>query len=432
MIFPISIQRKSSLATIVCWFVLAAAALIGSGIKAAEPDVKSTPVAVLQAHTAPHHGLRVEAGRFTRDGAVYRGIGVNFFDCFMRMLADDPAEAEAARARCEAGFAELRAFGIPFVRFNASGFYPKDWRLYQRDPQAYFARLDALVAAAEKHGVGLVPSLFWFVFTPPVLADEPVRAWGDPASKTHALMRRYVEEVAARYRGSPAIWAWEFGNEYNLGTDFPDQPALWKKWFHPSLGMPAAPRPDERLTSAMMQAAWTAFAETARKLDPHRPLFTGNAMPRTAARHLRLEQSWAADTRDAWIAELAWQNPDPVDALSVHFYPFPGDDGTGLKDAPLDGTLDACAEAARASGKPLWLGEFAAAPGSDLATRAEQWRAIIAALEKHGVTLAAAWVYDFPQQPDLTFSGRDETRVLLEILREANQRWLAMDAPATR
>jgi hypothetical protein len=57
--------------------------------------------------------------------------------------------------------AALAKKGVPFVRFRGCGFYPKDWTLYQQDRAEYFRRFDLVVRAAEKVGIGLIPSLFW-------------------------------------------------------------------------------------------------------------------------------------------------------------------------------------------------------------------------------------------------------------------------------
>ena len=90
-----------------------------------------------------------------KDGRPYRGMGVNYFDCFVRTLknGDDTSY--------DAGFATLAARGIPFARFCATGFWPRDMQLYIDDRAEYFRRLDAVVNAARQHGIGLVPSLFW-------------------------------------------------------------------------------------------------------------------------------------------------------------------------------------------------------------------------------------------------------------------------------
>ena len=86
----------------------------------------------------------------------------------------------------------LEAKGIPLARFCATGFWPKDMALYRDDPAEYFRRLDGVVHSAEKHGVGLVPSLFWFYSCVPDLVGEPMDQWANPQSKTQAWMRQYV------------------------------------------------------------------------------------------------------------------------------------------------------------------------------------------------------------------------------------------------
>ena len=118
-----------------------------------------------------------------RSGKPYRGIGINYFDCFLRTLkkGDDTSY--------DAGFATLAAKGIPFARFCATGFWPSDMKLYQTNRAEYFRRLDGVVKSAEKHGIGLVPSLFWFFACVPDLVGEPMDQWANPQSKTQAWMR---------------------------------------------------------------------------------------------------------------------------------------------------------------------------------------------------------------------------------------------------
>ena len=103
-----------------------------------------------------------------KDGKPYRGIGVNCFNCFLRTLKKD------GDTNYDAGFAILAAKGIPFARFCATGFWPKDMDLYQQDRAEYFRRLDGVVKSAEKHGIGLVPSLFWQFACVPDLVGEPM------------------------------------------------------------------------------------------------------------------------------------------------------------------------------------------------------------------------------------------------------------------
>ena len=112
------------------------------------------------AATGSNLGLRVNAqGVLTRHGAPYRGIGVNYYDAFLRALRDPSDDSY------KDGFAQLGAHGIPFVRMSAGAFRANDLQLYLTDKDAYFRRLDGVVQAAEKSNVGLMVSLFWTSFS---------------------------------------------------------------------------------------------------------------------------------------------------------------------------------------------------------------------------------------------------------------------------
>jgi hypothetical protein len=67
-------------------------------------------------------------GELLRDGTPFRGLGVNYYDACVRTLA------VPARTNYDAGFQKLAAKGIPFARFSAGGYWPKDWGLYPDEP----------------------------------------------------------------------------------------------------------------------------------------------------------------------------------------------------------------------------------------------------------------------------------------------------------
>jgi hypothetical protein len=387
-------------------------------------------------------GLRVMDGQFVVGDRPLRAIGVNYFDAFTWALgvADgslqapnyervevmgrgEPAGSLPAKKSFREGFRVLQQKGIPFVRFNCGGFFPKDWRLYREDPEAYFRLLDDLVRAAEDHHLGLVPSLFWSFFTVPGIVGEPLNAWGDTDSKTHAFMGKYTQEVVGRYKDSPAIWGWEFGNEYNLEVDLPHpQRAGVARWFQTDFGMPAKPGPDDHLTSRDIRTAYREFARVVREIDPLRPIFTGDAAPRTAAATLEATGEWGVDTREQWIAQLVKNNPDPVDTISIHFYPFHTQSGMGLKDQPLEETLDASLAAAAEADKPLWVGEWAASETLDPVLRREQFQTVLDLLVERGVQLAAVWVFDFAYQPPMNIDVGTENEFMLDAVAGANRR----------
>src|SRR5436190_2601721 len=135
-------------------------------------------------------GLSVDDRGDLRLGSdSFHGIGVNYYDAFTRTLE------KVARTNYDTGFRELAARKIPFARFSAGGYWPNEWGLYQTNRTEYFARFGGVVRSAEKHGIGLIPSLFWQLSTVPDLVGEPCNRWGDTNSRTIAFMLEYTPEV---------------------------------------------------------------------------------------------------------------------------------------------------------------------------------------------------------------------------------------------
>jgi hypothetical protein len=337
-------------------------------------------------------------------GKPYRGIGVNYFNCFARVLKD-PADTSFDK-----GFAELKRLGIPFARFMCGGFWPVEMDLYRSGRRAYFERLDRVVSSAEKHGIGLIPSLFWNICTTPDIAGEPVSSWGDPDSKTHALMRAYTSEVVRRYGKSRAIWAWEFGNEYDLAADLPNarehRPPVW-----PTLGTATSRSEKDELTHAMFRTALREFAREVRKHDEDRAIISGNSIPRPSAWHQQKELSWTKDTPEQFGEMLLGDNPDPLDTLCIHAY------------APEDmERLASAASTARKARKPLFVGEFGV-EGPETDQGREKLAQLLRAIESNRIPLAALWVYDFGGQ-DKTWNVTwdNERGYQLKMVGEANRR----------
>jgi len=336
-------------------------------------------------------------------GKPYRGVGVNYFSCFLRTLKQQPSTSY------EAGFELLGERGIPFARFCACGFWPSDMKLYQDDREEYFRRMDGVVCCAEKHGVGLIPSLFWQYACVPDLVGEPCDQWGNAASRTHAFMRQYVAEVVTRYKDSPAIWAWEFGNEYNLAADLPNaaqhRPPVW-----PKLGTAAERSERDQLTSDMLVVAWREFGREVRKHDPHRLIGTGNSILRESAWHNREEHSWKPDTPEQFTQMLALTAPEPINLVSVHCY-----------EKALARVGDVAA-AAKPLGKPVFVGEFQVDDSTSSAARPAM-NEFLATLDRHAIPLAAVWVFDLPAQTkDFSITADNARAWQLEVLRDWNRR----------
>ena len=369
------------------------------------------------AFTARAAGLTVDAdGTLRKDGHPYRGIGINYFSALSRNLAD--ADDTSYRE----GFAELSRRGIPFIRFMAGGFWPNDWKLYFDDREAYFRRFEAFVEAAEEYGIGLVPSLLWHIPAAPDLMGEPQGKWGDPSSKTVAFMREYVGAVVERYADSPAIWAWELGNEYNLAADLPNA-ADHRPQIVPRLGTPTSRSEADDVTHDMIVTAFTEFAKEVRRHDAHRLITTGNSIPRPAAHHMRIELSWTHDTRDEFTANLLAVTPEPVNMISIHVYPHARKRFGGT--ASYEEILSLAMATARKTGKVLFVGEFGASDteeaGGIKAARKDN-EALLDAIMNTDVPLAALWVFDLPMQESfINVTPTNHRAYLLDALEEANR-----------
>ncbi|MBX3179497.1 MAG: cellulase family glycosylhydrolase [Candidatus Hydrogenedentes bacterium] len=377
-------------------------------------------VAVAQS-TAAGPGLRIgPEGAILLDGKPVRAFGINYMSAFTRCL-ENPGDTSYRE-----GFATLAEHEIPFVRLNFGGFYAVDWSLYRDDPDRHFQLMDGVVRAAEEHGIGLVPSLFWWTACVPDIVGEPRNQWGNPESKTHAFMREYVRAVVTRYVDSPAIWAWEFGNEYSLAADLPNA-AEHRPWTHVSRGCPPERGPDDDLTSAMVNTAVAAFAAEVRKYDPHRPITTGHSLPRRSAHHQRVELSWKEDSADQFRENLAFMTPDPADLVSVHIYAHAKERRFGEGDVSYARLLEEASAGAQAAGKGLFVGEFGPPPDNeapwDHASAKAEGLALLKALEESDAQLAAFWVFDFPwQEAFINVSTKNHRSHYLEALRDANRR----------
>ena len=364
--------------------------------------------------------LRVTGtGELLLDGKPFRGFGVNYFDAFSRRLHNP--EDHSSRE----GFAALARYNIPFVRFMCGGFYASEWRYCLNNREACFAALDEVVDSAHKNGVGLIPSLFWWYPGVPDLVGEPMDQLGNPDSNTHAFIREYTEDVVRRYGNHPAIWAWEFGNEYNLASDLPNAmdhlpPVI------PGKGTPGKRTARDTVTTAMVMEAMRTFADTVRRLDPYRPVTTGHALPRPSQYHQRIEGSWTIDTVEEYQRELLRAHPAPYDLVSVHIYPNRKARYFDMETCSWEKHMSILKEAARTAGKAVFIGEFGSGnleKEEGVETARKEFESLLAAIEISGIALAALWVYDFSWQDDsCNVTPSNQRAWQLEALREVNAR----------
>jgi hypothetical protein len=370
-------------------------------------------------------GLTVQDGQFFKDGQPFHGIGVNYYSAFYRKLGIEGGPIKLEDRSYLEGFKVLQAHEIPFIRFNLSGYWPNEVAVYQQDPEAFLIALDQFVADAEAHDIGLIPCFFWLFATVPDLVGEPVNQWGNPESQTHAYMNRFTRDVVERIKDSPAIFGWEFGNEWVLYADLPD-PEQGRGDVVPHFGTPETRTADDKLFRQDLYVAYAAFVETVRELDTKRPIFTGDTLPRVSAHHNETELSWGMDTPEEWTSIFRQDNA-AMDTLSAHVYYYELSGETqhfGVKGYDPNEVVALMMQAAEESRKPLWIGEFGPA-NADKTEDVErtQFIEMLDILLDNEVPLAALWNYDFEHvdQTRWNITEANHRAYMLDALQQANR-----------
>lgn len=356
-------------------------------------------------------------GIFIRNNKPYRGVGVNYFNAFYRTILN-----QSDKSYYE-GLKYLSDNKIPFIRFTANGFWPNELKLYQTNKSRYFTLLDEFVKTAERYRVGLIPSLFWFYAAVPDLMGEHVNQWGNPDSKTIAFMRTYTAEVVDRYKNSPAIWGWEFGNEVNsyldlLGVAFPDIPAI-----NTASGTPSTRTADDAITTEIFQYALSEFASVVRKYDPERAIFSGNGIAGTNSYHRYKYKNWEIDSSTEYRLLLDVQNPISLGTLTIHLYPH--QDNIYFSDFKPKATLaQIIQESMRASKelkRPFFLGEFGSPKTLGETMEATKFKELLDAIVENEVQLSALWVYDFSyQDKDWNITQTNNRKYQLDAIIKTN------------
>lgn len=342
-------------------------------------------------------------------------IGVNCFNLFYGQLFHHRGVRPASvRLR------ELSIKSIPFVRFSASPFWPREWSVYRNDPARYFGVLDDVVATAESNRIGLVPSLLWNPVSVSDVVGEPVSDWGRSDSRTRAFMVEYVEQVVTRYQRSSAIWMWEFGNEFNTFASLPNALKWWPK-VDVSQGTPATRTARDLISAADCADAFAHFGRVVRRLDPARRITAGTDIPRYNASNLAAGK-WGADSPTQFRAALGQVTPDPLDVVSVHLYPDREGQYFGLgNSSQFSNILGEVVVASRSLGKEVFVGEFGVPRMNDLDKEQRLFRRLLDSIVSARVNWAALWVYDLMNQEQWSARFDNDRAWQLEWVAQANE-----------
>ncbi len=382
-------------------------------------------------------GLTVDKnGTILLAGKPCYAFGVNSFSLVIRYI--EGAEKRLYRSQFEL----LKKYGIPYIRVNFGGYWPEYYEKFDADPDEILSRMRDVVQCAEEYKIGLICSLLWYDASIPAHVGERRSDMGSSSSKTVKYAVKYVSRIVSEFKDSPAVWAWEIGNEYNLGADLCDPD------FHSRLPegpcTPEAPSGYDFYTSEELIRFYTAIGAAIRKQDPVRMLSSGNGDLRCASKSLRRaaarmnaethlwKEEWTPDTLEDFYEMCAYFTPDPIDTISFHLQHAEQDeagrasfllllDRFGGRQSTLE-YLQAYAAAARKAGKALYFGEM----GDMLWMEGDENAASIFKnvadwITDAGIQLASSWQFS-KNSLIATDSGIDGEK--LKILQKKNQNYI--------
>jgi hypothetical protein len=309
---------------------------------------------------------------------ILSGIGVNYY-----RLVDERALAEPENTSYENGFSELSALNITFARLNLN-FRPVDANIFFNDKTKYFQRIDNVVNIAAQYNIKLIPVFFWFYYTFSDIAGEFVDQIGNENSITRQKMREFAAAVVNRYKHFSNIWAWEFGNEWNLMADLPNATNFLPPT-NTSHGNPPTRDPERDIVyTDDMLSAMVDIGTLVKSLDPVRSISTGNSMPRASQWHqdqwrrglIPFANSFDTDSPEEAEIMAIRHCPEPYDLYSVHVYP-----------ENYQRLVDFAGYAANME-KPVFAGEFGTSPAEE-----GTFEAVLSTVKTYS-SISAIWTFD--------------------------------------
>lgn len=368
----------------------------------------------------PKLGLQVSGTTFTKDGRVFRGLGINHYALALNEL-DDMGVGGIGGYSADMT-AIKQTWGLPFIRCSFGWYYRTSWyNNYYLNKTAYFAKLDLIVSKAEELGVGLIPSLFWSLrgfcdMTFDVYGTlSPMSALSNKSSNAWLLASTFITEIVTRYKSSPAIWAWSLGNEIASSCG----PEYFSTWIPDGssqafLNWGARPGGGTYTASDMMtMQQYRVFTqnciELIHSIDTYgRFISSGNALGNSFAVGAQTASTATADTLAQWnssVLSMPWvkYRDFNFDTVCCHAYPQSLVNGTFFNGSEkTNSELIALHKGwADAANRPFFLEEFGATYhgdpvdqiSTDLTTETDNFNAALSAISANNIQLASAWNY---------------------------------------
>ncbi len=352
-------------------------------------------------------GIQIENGIMTLGDEPLYMAGVNCYNLFNQAL-ETLDEELAYRA-----LKELSDNRVKVVRFNCGGYDYSYLDRYYESKSKYVSLLKKIALKAEEYEIGLIPSFFWLHHAVPDYFDEPISCWGRKNTQTTNFLVEYTTTVVSALKDCKAIFAWEFGNEFNLACN------LWMEH------VPALPphstrgaRTIEDLLSAYdVETAFKIFAGTIREVDDTgRMITSGNASQRSAQYNLLHNHDWNQDTYEQFTEMMGMFAPEGMDCVGEHIY---YDEQKPLgSNLTLSQYLAEAKSIAQSMGKAYYIGEWGGGTHDY-----DYYNNLAQTFVDADIQLFLLWNYNlYDNRPQDSFTANNERgRTMLKMLRDTNE-----------
>lgn len=347
-----------------------------------------------------------------------RIVGVNKFNLFLSFLKGGEDKEQAIKA-----IEEASRQGFNVIRFSGVGYYPVDMKHWARE-EIYWKAFDELVATAKKNDIFLIPTLNWNIFLFPDMAGECVQDMlHNSDSRSRQYLWLYTYQIVSRYKEEPTILFWELTNEMNLLADLAFMnPYGYSDGNWIELGTSFMRLRRDHFTSDEMIPFIKEWAEFIKSLDKNHLIGSGFSIPRPSAQHLRMARGkgdWTEDSVEEFETYIRDVHPDPVDIISIHFYPKDGNLRFGNKDENSAEVLKVIKGVSDRIGKPIYIGET----GDDYSKNPDSFflRNVFEEIVRLNIPITLIWNWMSPNDPyDVS---PERTPKIIEMMRQANEKF---------
>jgi hypothetical protein len=298
---------------------------------------------------------------------------------------------------------DAKDVGISYLRVVIAGFGANTYgetddmmNLWRDNPTTYWSHMDRMFSDLNSNGINIIPSFNWHPARWAVAGNDTLAdLLTNPQSQSYQLLTRYIHDFITKYKNNPAIDMYELGNELNLSTDLnsfanrqcSDPQSVFRNY-----------------STNQLIAFQSRLAGFVRNLDPTHYIDSGDALPRSAAEHLRaspewITSNWTDDSQSQFQKNLS-DIHQGSDVVSVHFYNSDNErlGNTGHMNANF---LNIINQAASSTNKPLYVGEFADVnPGNyNTTTNSEDFSAVFSRnvmqlIRSLNIPFSSPWVWE--------------------------------------